>query len=75
MICSLGERGQIVLELAPEPHGRIGFEAKSQAFTEFVEARTQRRFEVCRLKNLQAHRPHFQLSGRFGLVALLQNSG
>ena len=53
MMCSLGEDGQIILELAPEPPGKVGVDAKSQAFTEFVETRTQRRFDICRPKDMQ----------------------
>lgn len=51
MLSSLGDDGEIRLQLAPEPQGATGGEARSRAFTAFLATRSAQRFDIRRPKD------------------------
>jgi len=52
-LSTLGDGGQIRIELAAEPQSAAGADARARAFVDFLGARWARRFAVCRPKELE----------------------
>lgn len=48
---SLGARGQIIVDVAAEPPGVSGADARANAFIRFLDARSTRNFEISRPKS------------------------